>query len=263
MLEAPVFIGCAGWSIPPAHAAAFVDSGSHLARYSARFRAVEINSSFYRPHRPATYARWAATVPQDFRFAVKLPKEVTHTRRLRDVEAPLADFVDAVGALGPKLGVLLVQLPPSLAFDARVVDTFFGMLRARFAGGLACEPRHPAWFSAEVDLFLAARQVARVAADPARVPRAGVPGGWHGLVYYRLHGSPRMYYSSYGTTYIERLAHTLAGIGPTVSTWCIFDNTAAGAATQDALVLNQVLTRTAASDTPPLNATGGERSEES
>lgn len=241
MPNASVYIGCAGWSIPRAHAAEFAGLGGQLERYSARFRAVEINSSFYRPHRPATYARWAATVPDDFRFAVKAPKEITHTRRLRDVAVQLERFLDDVAALGSKLGILLVQLPPRLAFEARAVDTFFGMLRERYAGGLVCEPRHPSWFSAEAELLLAARQVARVAADPALVPSASVPGGWQELVYYRLHGSPRMYYSPYGTAYIEQLAQTLAVVGPNIPIWCIFDNTAAGAATQDALLLQQTL----------------------
>ncbi len=235
------YIGCAGWSVPPAHAAEFATIGSHLERYGAHFRAVEINSSFYRPHRPATYARWAATVPEDFRFAVKIPKQITHAQRLRDVDVQLERFLNDVVALGPKLGPLLVQLPPSMAFDPAPVDTFFRLLREQFSGDIVCEPRHLSWFSAEVDALLAARRVSRVAADPALVPRASVPGGWHGIVYYRLHGSPRMYYSAYDIEYIEQLAQTLASVGPDVSVWCIFDNTAAGAATQNSLVLQQKL----------------------
>ena len=77
-------VGCAGWSIPREHADRFPEEGSHLARYAGRFPAVEINSSFYKPHRPATYARWAASVPADFRFSVKVPKLATHERRAND-----------------------------------------------------------------------------------------------------------------------------------------------------------------------------------
>src|SRR4051794_10397874 len=112
-----VRIGTAGWSIPKAYAAPFPPSGSHLERYGAVFNAVEINSSFYRPHRIATYERWAATVPEDFRFAIKVPKSVTHERRLKDTGDLLDQFVSEVTGLGPKLGPLLVQLPPSLAFE--------------------------------------------------------------------------------------------------------------------------------------------------
>jgi hypothetical protein len=82
---AAVRIGTAGWSIPTEHAAPFPALGSHLERYAAVFDAVEINSSFYRPHRPATYERWAASVPEGFRFAVKVPKAITHERRLKGV----------------------------------------------------------------------------------------------------------------------------------------------------------------------------------
>jgi len=227
-------IGCAGWSIPKQHAAWFPAIGSQLERYAQRFNAVEINSSFYRPHLPATYARWAATTPDDFSFAVKMPKLITHTRRLAGVAEPLERFLAEVGQLGAKLGPLLVQLPPSLAFDARLAGTFFTLLRERFAGAVACEPRHPSWFSADAGALLIGSRVARVAADPAIVPAAATPGGWRGLAYYRLHGSPEMYASAYSETYLDALAQQ---ISPTAPAWCIFDNTALGAATTDALGL--------------------------
>jgi uncharacterized protein YecE (DUF72 family) len=232
-----ICVGCAGWSIPKAYAARFPEGGSHLERYARRFPAVEINSSFYRPHRPETYARWAATVPDDFRFAVKMPREITHVRRLAHAEEPLDRFLAAVRALGAKLGPLLVQLPPRLAFDAGSVGAFFEALRARFDGAVACEPRHASWFADAVERFLARVQVARVAADPAPTPRGAVPGGWDGLVYYRLHGSPRMYYSNYPDTYLDALARTLAAAARSAPTWCIFDNTALGAATANALTV--------------------------
>jgi len=135
-------VGCAGWSIPKEHADRFPEKGSHLARYARRFPAVEINSSFYRPHRPSTYARRAAETPDDFMFAVKVPKEITLLHRLVDVADPFDRFLDETASLGPKRGPLLVQLPPSLVFKADVAAGFFGGLRAKFAGDVACEPRH-------------------------------------------------------------------------------------------------------------------------
>src|SRR3954449_13476072 len=106
-----MWIGTAGWSIPKEHAAPFPPTRSHLERYGAVFNAVEINSSFYRPHRRATYERWAASVRDGFRFAVKMPKAITHERRLRDAGELLNRFLSEVAGLGPKLGPLLVQLP--------------------------------------------------------------------------------------------------------------------------------------------------------
>ncbi len=231
-------IGTAGWTIPRQHTDAFPTIGTHLARYAARFNGVEINSSFYRPHRPGTYARWADSVPAGFRFAVKVPKEITHIRRLVAAAEPLARFLAETGSLGDKIGPLLVQLPPSLAFDRGVAAGFFDALRARFKGSVACEPRHPTWFTDEADALMTRHAVARVAADPARVPPAREPGGWPGLVYYRLHGSPRTYYSGYGQPCIDALAGRIAATvaaGRTV--WCVFDNTALGEATLDALAL--------------------------
>jgi len=160
-----VNIGTAGWGIPAQHAAAFPQGGTHLERYARRLGAVEINSSFYRPHLPKTYQRWAGTVPEDFRFAVKVPKEITHTRRLVAAEQPLAQFLSEAGMLGAKLGPLLVQLPPSLSFEEETVMAFFRRLRSCFDGLIACEPRHATWFTDEVDALLSRFQVARAAAD--------------------------------------------------------------------------------------------------
>jgi len=234
-------IGTAGWSIPAQHAGAFPREGSHLQRYSGIFPAVEINTSFYRSHRPGTYGRWAATVPAGFQFAVKMPKEITHARRLVEAREPLVRFLGEIGSLGEKLGPVLVQLPPSLAYRAALAD-FFLDLRTRFDGAIVCEPRHRSWFTDEVDQRLAELRVARVAADPAVVPRAGEPGGWSGLLYYRLHGSPRMYYTAYSRSSLEALAPRLTG--PAGPTWCIFDNTAEGAATHDAAALAGLLSQT-------------------
>ena len=222
-------IGTAGWSIHARYGDHFPPGGSHLERYARVLDAVEINSSFYRPHKRGTYERWAAAVPQGFRFAVKLPKAVTHQARLVGAEALLDAFLDEISGLGGKLGPLLVQLPPSLRFDAVITRDFMAAVRERHAGPIACEPRHPSWFDADADDLLAAFRVARVATDlPAGSPAAGEPGGWRGMTYRRLHGSPRVYYSNYDAPQIEAVAERMkndAAAG--VETWCIFDNTAA------------------------------------
>ena len=221
-----VRVGCAGWSLQKQHGDRFPGEGTHLKRYAARFPAVEINSSFYKPHRSATYARWAASVPQDFRFSVKVPNVATHERRLEDVDEVLEGFLAEATQLGDRLGPLLVQLPPSLSFSADIADGFFASLRDGFDGDVALEPRHASWFEPEADRLVTRYRVARVAADPAVVPAAAVPGGWNGLVYFRLHGSPRVYYSAYADDYLASLAKTLTRSARTAEVWCIFDNTA-------------------------------------
>jgi len=231
-------IGCAGWALTKANQAAFPAEGTHLQRYAGRFNAAEINSSFYRQHRPATYERWAAIVPANFRFAVKVPKAITHDQRLVAADVLLDVFLEEASGLGEKLGCLLVQLPPSFAYDAPTVELFFDDLRHQYHGAVALEPRHPSWFTGDVATLLGAYRIARVAADPAPVPLAAEPGGWPELVYVRLHGSPLMYYSAYDEPYLDRLAERLREAATRARVvWCIFDNTALAAATPNALGL--------------------------
>lgn len=233
-------IGTAGWAIPRQSAHRFADAETLLSRYATRFNAAEINSTFYRSHRASTYSRWAAAVPEDFRFAVKAPKAITHERRLVDVDGLLEAFLDEIRPLETKLGPILVQLPPSLAFDGTGAERFFASLRQRTAIAVACEPRHPTWFDDAATRLLTHHRIARVAADPARVPDAALPGAWPALAYFRLHGSPRMYFSPYERGHIRSLAGVLAAI-VAPETWCIFDNTGSGSAAADALALIDAL----------------------
>ena len=230
-------IGTAGWTIPAALKPHFPGDGAQLDKYAARMNAVEINSSFYRPHQRKTYERWAASVPEDFRFSVKLPRNITHERRLQDFEAPLARFLGETAGLGDKLGVILVQLPPSLAFDAVAAAALFTALAGN---AIACEPRHASWFGPEAEAMMTRHGVARVAADPPRHREDGSPGGDRRVTYYRWHGSPRIYWSAYDDARLAALARTLRD---EAQAWCIFDNTAAGAALDDALRLRAMGTK--------------------
>ncbi|MBV8456512.1 MAG: DUF72 domain-containing protein [Acetobacteraceae bacterium] len=209
-----------------------------LARYSGRFCAVEVNSTFYRSHRAETYAKWAASVPAEFRFALKLPRAITHERRLVGAERVVAAFLDESAGLGAKRGPLLVQSPPRLGFDAVIAGKFFATLRRVFPGVVACEPRHAGWFGAEADRLLCEFEVARVIADRSVTAEGVEPGGWPRFVYLRLHGSPRMYWSAYDDTFLDALTRQLRAMRPP-EIWRIFDNTAAGAVLENALDLLQ------------------------
>jgi len=233
-----LLVGCAGWSLSRESFPAFPPVGSHLERYAAVFPAVEINSSFYRPHKPQTYARWAASVPDGFRFSVKVPRAITHEARLHDVDALLDRFQGEAGMLGEKLGCLLVQLPPGFGVDPALALAFFAQVRRRFACSIAFEARHASWFSDAASSLLRDAGVIRVIADPA----AGQPDAHDPTsdteVYVRLHGSPRIYYSRYPQSEIARWRSGFerdVAAGRTV--WCIFDNTAEGAAVPNALEL--------------------------
>ena len=243
-----IHIGTAGWSIPRDVTSAFAGNGSHLARYSRVFTCTEINSSFYRSHSQSTYSRWAEQTPSHFRFSVKLPQAITHENALRRSRIPLRDFLSQITVLGARLGPLLVQLPPSLQFERRVVRSFFAMLRAEHDGAVVCEPRHASWFTPGASEVMHDLRIHRVAADPAPHPDSHEPAGWlDDLLYYRLHGSPRKYWSAYSRDYIKSLATELRRMSPTRTAWCMFDNTASGAAAANARQLFDELNRPAAS----------------
>lgn len=213
-----------------------------LARYATRFDVVEINSSFYRPHQAQTYARWAATVPRRFRFSVKLPKAITHDARLRAPAKALAQFADEVAGLGRRFGGVLVQLPPSLKFERRIALRFFEAMRQRFREPICCEPRHASWFEPALDAVWRDFRIARVAADPARVPEAAVAAGSGSWRYRRLHGSPQVYSSRYADDVLMALAADMcAQARARCSAWCIFDNTMHGHSVTDALRLQALL----------------------
>lgn len=237
----PLNIGTAGWSVPRDIADQFPSEGSSLSRYASRFPVAEVNSSFHRPHRRSTWERWRDSVPRAFRFSVKLPKLITHTHKLDGCSELVAEFVEQAGALGDKLAVLLVQLPPKLDFDKTVAAAFFGSLRSRTNVGLVCEPRHASWFTGEVDVLLEHFQIARVAADPAICEAAKQPGGWNGIRYWRLHGSPVIYRSSYRDRIDEFADRLMQEVSADGQVWCIFDNTASSAGAADALALTQAI----------------------
>lgn len=229
-----VYIGTAAWGIPKSVATRFPGEGSSLSRYAAVLNGVEINSSFYKRHKSGTWQRWADSVPDRFRFAVKMPKRVTHELQLANAEADVDLFLGDIAPLGDKLGPILIQLSPMLAFEAATADAFLIHLRAAFAGRIVIEPRHQSWGTAGASALLAAHDVARVVPDPP-VVATDLAGNAETFLYLRLHGSPKVYYSSYDADEIARYRARLDAASP--DSWCIFDNTAAGAALPNALAM--------------------------
>lgn len=201
----------------------------------------EVNSSFYRPHQRKIWQKWASATPADFKFAVKAPKAITHVAKLRNCGGLLADFFEQISGLENKLGPVLCQLPPSQVFDRGVAREFLETVREIHHGQLAFEPRNATWFTLEADRLFREFAVSRVAADPAKgSPLAADPAGDTGLRYFRLHGSPRVYWSSYDSAQLESLAARLLAEDAGDS-WVIFDNTAAGEALKNALELRALI----------------------
>ena len=227
-------IGTAGWSVPPQPKR----EETRLYRYSRIFSCVEINSTFYRSHLLATWKRWAAETPPGFQFSIKAPKTITHTAKLRDTELLLEAFFEQIMPLREKKGPVLFQLPPSLAFDSGLVENFLISVRKLYQTEAVLEPRHSSWFNPAANALLQKYKIARVAADPPQGgPEACEPGGNTGLTYYRLHGSPRIYYSNYLDGFLYSMA---AKISADENTWVIFDNTAVAHAYSNALQLQTI-----------------------
>jgi len=242
MAAGKLYSGTAGWSNPPTERNHRAPENSHLQHYAAHFNAVEINSSFYRSHARKTYERWSADTPAGFRFAAKAPRSITHDNGLKHCRRELRQFLQETAGLGKKLAVILVQTPASLEFDRAVATRFFKSVTEASSARVAFEPRHLSWFEPRAQATLSDLNVSRVVADPAKCEGAGEPPHAARLIYYRLHGSPRMYYSAYSEEYLSNLSKQIQTLRKrSKEVWCMFDNTARHASWGNALYLQHLL----------------------
>jgi len=134
-----------------------------LPYYASRLSTVEINYTFYRMPNAKTVSGWSQAVPEGFTFVLKAPQRITHLARLRDVDDPLRYFTETIRPLGPKLGPILVQLPPNFKHDLSRLKDFLTL----FPGDLrcACEFRHASWFTDDTYAALRAANAALCIAD--------------------------------------------------------------------------------------------------
>lgn len=241
-----------------------------LGYAAERLTSIEINGSFYSLQRPSSYAAWRDQTPEDFVFAVKGGRFITHMKKLSGVEAPLANFfASGMLALGPKLGPVLWQLPPTLGYDADRLASFFDLLPRTTAAAAelatahddkvpedraltvaeadrpirhALEVRHPSFTAPEVVGLLRAHDVALVVADTAgRWPRLEEVTSDH--VYVRLHGDTELYASGYTAAALDRWAGKVrAWADRGLDVHVYFDNDAKGFAPHDAMALIERVT---------------------
>lgn len=259
-------VGTSGWRYDSWRRTFYPDGlvqREELAFLSRQLNSVELNGSFYSLQRPERYRAWALATPEDFVFSVKGSRFITHMKRLREVETPLANFVaSGVLALGAKLGPLLWQLPPALAFDAEQLTAFFDLLprttgeaaklARRHDGRLdgraltdtdvdrplrhAVEPRHPS-FAADAALdLLRAKGIALVTADTAgRFPFLEANTADFG--YLRLHGDTELYRSGYSDEALDHWAGVVGHLAAERDVYVYFDNDANAHAPIDAMGL--------------------------
>jgi uncharacterized protein YecE (DUF72 family) len=205
-----------------------------LASYASRFATVELNATFYGLPDPARYEEWAAETPADFLFAVKASRYLTHVRRLRDPVEPVGRLLEGADRLGPKLGPILLQLPPTMRIDVDRLDTAL----AAFPGTLrvAVEVRHPSWFVSETMAVLRAHGAVLCIADVAsRQSPIERTADWS---YVRLHRGRASPPPCYGRRAIAAWAHRLAGLaGEDREAFVYFNNDPGSCAPRDAASL--------------------------
>ncbi|MFE9748512.1 DUF72 domain-containing protein [Saccharothrix saharensis] len=236
-------IGTSGWRYPEWRGDFYprgLQQRLELQFLSRRLNTVEINGSFYGLRKPTDYKSWFERTPEDFVFAVKGHREITHHKRLRDVGADVAEFFDSgVLDLGPKLGPVLWQLPPMLPWQPERLAAFLDLLPGPPVRH-ALEVRHPSWETPELLELLARHNVALVAAESAgRFPESRELTA--DFAYVRLHGDEELYVSAYSDPALDRWASRVRAWSAERDVFVYFDNTMRGAAPFNALTLAERL----------------------
>jgi len=232
-------IGTSGWSYShwkeifyPPH----IIESKWLCFYSEHFDTVEVNATFYRIPNPKIFNNWYQKTPNNFIWAVKGSKFITHTRRLKDSKEPLLKLYTAVERLKEKLGIILFQLPPSLSFDRGLFLSFCENLDN--AHQHAIEIRHPSWIDTLVFEILKEYNIAFCLSDTAgRYPYHEVITA--DFIYVRLHGSKKLYVSEYSEDELQDWAKKIRNWG--MPTYIYFDNDAKGFAIKNAKRLKEIL----------------------
>ncbi len=229
-----VRVGISGWTYPPWRGVFFPKKLPHkreLEFAASTFRTIEINGTFYSLQRPSSFQAWADRTPEDFVFSVKASRYITHMRRLRDIEVPLANFfASGILKLGPKLGPILWQFPPNFKFVPALMEEFLQLLPKNTQEAVqlgsrhdhrvdgrsflesdrtrslrhAIEIRHASFVVPEFIALLRKYRVALVCADAVEWPR--LMDVTSDFIYCRLHGSKELYASGYGNKAIEQWA---------------------------------------------------------
>ncbi len=221
-------VGTSGWSykhwVGPFYPRG--TQGKRLLEYYAQsFDCVELNATFYRLPTEKTVQGWAGRTPEGFAFCPKVSRLITHSKRLTGVEDLLQGFLERLSSLESKLGPVLVQLPPNLAFDEPTVRSFAETLDETARGWrFALEARHPSWTKQQALDLLAERSIAWVVADSGDrfVSREAVTADF---VYLRLHGPEELYSSRYTEEQLHAYADKAAGwLATGHDVWAMFNN---------------------------------------
>jgi uncharacterized protein YecE (DUF72 family) len=231
----PVLIGTSGWQYKDWRGPFYppdLPQARWLEYYAERFCVQEVNNAFYRLPEASTFAAWAARTPDDFVMVVKVSRFLTHVKRLKDPEEPVARFVERASHLGPKLGPVLLQLPPTLRCDLERLDRALSRFPVEWR--VAVEFRHDSWFTDETRAVLERRGAAFCLADsPRRQTPVWRTTDWG---YLRLHEGTGSPHPCYTPAALDRWAGRLAELhGPEAEVFVFFNNDPKGCAVRDAV----------------------------
>jgi uncharacterized protein YecE (DUF72 family) len=241
------YIGTSGWSYGGWQGILYPEelrSKDYLPHYAGTFATVEVNYSFYHLPRSTTYEKWVALTPDDFRFALKLSRFITHIKRLQGVKVALRTFIKGSEALGNKRGPVLVQLPPSFSYNATNLKRLKGMLGAaqKLGTPAAVELRHKTWFVDEVYNALADANASLVIASSSRYPNPPDDVVTTEFVYFRFHGPRELFASPYTKAQLEHYARLMKRhLKDGRDVYAYFNNDVDGHAVRNARTLKQLI----------------------
>ncbi|MCP9439985.1 MAG: DUF72 domain-containing protein [Nitrospira sp.] len=250
---ARLFVGTSGWTYSSWKGTFYPDdlpSRQFLPFYARVFDTTEVNYSFYHLPRPSTYQTWAAQVPDEFVFALKASRFLTHVKRLVDVEEAWATFVRNGLALGPHLGPILLQFPPSLRCDQKLLAKFLKIAQRPAPTShplrLAFEFRHESWFTEAISALLREHHAALCIADSPRYPRRDEATAE--FVYIRFHGRTELFASKYTDQELaEEAGRIRRYMRDGLDVYAYFNNDASGHAVANAMTLGRLLRGTESS----------------
>lgn len=251
MSENKIYIGTSGWSFDWDHLVEEkIPKSKKLQYFSNYFDAVEVNYSFYRLPEAKTFKKWQAQTSGEFFFAVKLSRYITHIKRLKRVKTPLGEFLRRYAKLGSKAGPVLLQLPPTLKKDSRLLEKFLsdansaagkaGIASSRFA----FEFRHESWFEdiEETEKILREYNACWVFADSSAYPYPDrEPVTSNQFVYFRMHGPGKLFASEYGSAKLRKWLDKFEDHRKKRDVFVFFNNDEQNHAGKDALMLKQLV----------------------
>jgi uncharacterized protein YecE (DUF72 family) len=227
-------IGCSGYYYPEWKGFFYpldLPKSQWFEHYCDHFNAIELNGTFYKFPRIDSLSNWYRRSPMDFRFSVKAPRVITHFKRMKDSAKYLRDFYNVVrDGLAEKAGCLLFQFPSAYQASDEAVDRLLSMLDRTFVN--VVEFRHASWWDERITSTLHKEGIVMSGVSHPQFPSAVVGDG--PIMYYRLHGVPHLYHSSYDPSSLEDITLQAQQITPLKEAYIVFNNTASGAALQNA-----------------------------